>query len=58
MSRTAEDMRKQIVEALFNNPQLVENYVDWHTEDGKCGLTLIFKNANEMFDILIEKREE
>lgn len=56
MSRTAEDMRKQIVESLFNDTKLGENYIDWHTEDGKCGLTLIFKNANEIFDILIERR--
>ena len=54
--RTAEDIRKDIVESFFNNPVLGEHYVDWHTEDGKCGLTLMFKNANEEFNIIIEKK--
>ena len=54
--RTAEDMRKDIVEALFNNPKLGENYIDWHTEDGECGLTLMFKNAKEEFEIIIRRR--
>ena len=53
--RTAEDIRKDIVEALFNNPVLGKQYVDWHTEDGECGLTLMFKNANEEFDVVIKK---
>lgn len=56
MSSTAEDIRKEIVESMFNKPILGENYVDWHTVDGECGLTLIFKSANEKFDILIKRR--
>lgn len=55
--RTAEDMRKQIVEALFNNPKLGANYIDWHTEFGECGLTLIYNNQNEQFDIVIKKKQ-
>ena len=54
--RTAEDIRKNIAEALFNNPKLGENYIDWHTEDGECGLTIIFKHANEEFEIVIKKK--
>ena len=54
--RTAEDIRKDIVEAFFNNPKLGENYIDWHTENGECGLTLMFKNANEEFDIIIRRK--
>lgn len=54
--RTPEDIRKQIVESLFNNPILGEHYVDWHTADGKCGLTIMFNNANERFDIVISKQ--
>ena len=54
--RTAEDMRKQMVEALFDSPKLGENYIDWHIEDGECGLTLMFKNANEEFEIIIIKK--
>lgn len=53
---SAEEIRKQIVEAFFNRPKLGENYIDWHTEDGECGLTLIFKNANEECDIIIRKK--
>lgn len=53
--RTVEDIRKDIIEAFFNNPILGEHYVDWHTETGECGLTLMFKNANEEFDIIIKK---
>ena len=54
--RTAEDIRKDIVEAFFNNPKLGENYIDWHTENGECGLTLMFKNANEEFEIIIRRK--
>ena len=54
--RTAKDMRKQIIEALFNNPKLGENYLDWHTESIECGLTIIYKNQNDVFDIIIKKR--
>ena len=54
--KTAEDIRKEIVEGLFNKPILGENYIDWHTDDGECGLTIIFKNANEEFDIIIRKQ--
>lgn len=54
--KTSEDICKQIVESLFNNPILGKHYVNWHTTDGKCGLTLIFNNANEKFDIIISKQ--
>jgi hypothetical protein len=54
--RTAECIRQWIVGAFFNNPILGIHYIDWHTEDGECGLTLIFPSANEQFDIIIKKR--
>lgn len=54
--RTAEGIRKEIVESIFNTPKLGENYIDWHTENGECGLTLIFKHANEKFDIIIRRK--
>ena len=54
--RTAEDIRKDIVQSLFNNPKLGEHYIDWHTENGECGLTLIFKSANERFDLIIKRK--
>lgn len=54
--RTAEDIRKEIIEGLFNNPKLGEHYIDWHTEDNECGVTIIYKNANEQFDIIIRRK--
>lgn len=51
-----EDVRRAIIEALFNNPKLGENYIDWHTESGECGLTIIYKNQNERFDIIIKRK--
>lgn len=55
--KAVEDIRKQIIEAFFNNPKLGENYIDWHTENsGECGVTIMFKNSNEEFDIIISRR--
>lgn len=55
--KTVEDVRKQIIEAFFNNPKLGENYIDWHTENsGECGVTIMFRNANEEFDIIIKRK--
>ena len=48
---TAEYIRKLIPEAIWNKPELGKHYIDWHTEDGKCGLTLIFRNKK--FDVII-----
>ena len=54
---SVEDIRKNIIEAFFNNPKLGENYIDWHTENsGECGVTIMFKNANEEFDIIIRRK--
>lgn len=55
---TAEYIRKNIIEAFFNHPELGKNYIDYHTEDGKCGLTIIFRNQNQKFDIIIEPHKE
>lgn len=55
--RTAESIRKWIIGAFFNNPILGKHYIDWHTEDGECGLTLIFQSTNEQFDIIIRKKQ-
>lgn len=52
-----EDVRKQIVESLFNEPALGENYIDWHTENpGECGVTIMYKNQNKQFDIIIRQK--
>jgi hypothetical protein len=56
--RTAESIRKWIIGAFFNNPILGKHYIDWHTEDGECGLTLIFQSTNEQFDIIIRKKQK
>lgn len=55
--KAVEEIRRHIIESFFNKPILGENYIDWHTEDGECGLTLMFKNANEQFDIIIRGRK-
>ena len=51
---TEEKIREMIVYGIFNNPKLGVNYIDWHTEDGKCGLT-IYPNREE-FEIIITKK--
>lgn len=52
---TAEMFRKFLVETFYDdNGILGENYVDWHTEDGKCGLTLMTTLGD--YDIIITKK--
>lgn len=51
---TAEMFRKFLIEAFYDNAILGKNYVDWHTEDGKCGLTLMSTMGN--YDIVITKK--
>ena len=51
---TAEMFRKFLVEAFYNNAILGKNYVDWHIEDGKCGLTLMSTMGD--YDIVITKK--
>ena len=54
--KTAEDIRKQIIESLFNTPKLGENYIDWHTENDECGVTIMYPNQNKQFDIIIRSK--
>lgn len=56
--KTAEDICKDIVNGLFNNPKLGENYTIWETESGECGLTVIFKHQNKQFDIIVKEKEQ
>lgn len=51
---TAEMFRKFLVEAFYDNAILGKNYVDWHTEDGKSGLTLMSTMGD--YDIVITKK--
>lgn len=51
---TEEDLRKNIVESVFPTPLFGENYIDWHSDNGECGLTLII--GDDYFDITINKR--
>lgn len=51
---TAEMFRKFLVKAFYDNAILGKNYVDWHTEDGKCGLTLMSTLGD--YDIVITKK--
>ena len=57
--KTIEDIRKCIVNSLFNKPVLGENYIDWHIESSdECGVTIIFKAQNEQFDIIIRRKQK
>ena len=52
---TAEKFRKFLIETFYDgNAILGKNYVDWHTEDGKCGLTLMTTLGD--YDIIITKK--
>ena len=50
---TAVDIRKKIINNILTNPILGENYVDWHTENGECGLTIML--GDKKFDIIIKE---
>ena len=55
--QTVENLRKEIVEGLFNNPELGKHYIDWHTENyGECGVTIMYPNQNQQFDIIIRSK--
>ena len=52
---TAEMFRKTLVDTFWDgNAMLGEIYIDWHTEDGKCGVTLMSTLGD--YDIVITKR--
>ena len=52
---TAEMSRKILVDAFWDgNAILGKNYVDWHTKNGECGLTLMTTMGD--YDIVITKK--
>ena len=52
---SAEMFRKVLVDTFWDgNAILGENYIDWHTEDGKCGVTLMCTLGD--YDIVITQR--
>lgn len=51
---TEEKVREWIINALFAEPKLGVNYVDWHTESCECGVTVY--PCGEEFDIIIKKK--
>ena len=52
---TTERFRKILVDAFWDgNAILGENYVDWHTKNGECGLTLMTTMGD--YDIVITKK--
>ena len=52
---TVEMFRKILIDAFWDgNAILGEDYVDWHTEDGKCGLTLMTIIGD--YDIVVTKK--
>lgn len=48
---TVEEVREWIISKLLKEPKLGENYADWHTKNGECGLTI--KVCSQIFDITI-----
>ena len=52
---TTERFRKILIDAFWDgNAILGKNYVDWHTKNGECGLTLM--TAMGDYDIVITKK--
>ena len=52
---TAEKFRKILIDAFWDgNAILGKNYVDWHTKNGECGLTLMTTMGD--YDIVITKK--
>lgn len=52
---TVEMFRKILVDAFWDgNAILGKNYVDWHTKNGECGLTLMTTMGD--YDIVITKK--
>lgn len=52
---TTERFRKILIDAFWDgNAILGKNYVDWHTKNGECGLTLMTTMGD--YDIVITKK--
>lgn len=52
---TAERFRKILIDTFWDgNAILGKNYVDWHTKNGECGLTLMTTMGD--YDIVITKK--
>ena len=52
---TSEMFRKILVDAFWDgNAILGKNYVDWHTKNGECGLTLMTTRGDD--DIVFTKK--
>lgn len=52
---TVERFRKILIDAFWDgNAILGKNYVDWHTKNGECGLTLMTTMGD--YDIVITKK--
>ena len=52
---TAERFRKILIDAFWDGTAILgENYIDWHTDTGDCGVTLMSTLGD--YDIVITKR--
>ena len=52
--KTTENIRKDIIEKFFGtDAKLGVDYIDWHGENGECGLTINIDGG--VFDITINK---
>lgn len=55
--KTAENIRKEIIEKFFGtDAKLGTDYIDWHGENGECGLTIKTKDGS--FDMIIRNNEQ
>lgn len=54
--KTAENIRREIIKKFFGaDARLGTDYIDWHGENGECGLTINIDG--EAFGIVISKKE-
>lgn len=55
--KTAEKFREDIIKKICGeNAELGVDYIDWHNENGECGLTIKTKEGS--FDMIIKNNEQ
>lgn len=54
---TPNDLRKTIINSVLAEPVLGINYIDYHYEDGRCGLALNLGSFGGEFEIIIVRPE-
>ena len=54
---TPTELRKAIINSVLAVPVLGVNYIDYHYEDGRCGLALNLGSYGGEFEIIIVRPE-